>query len=344
MTDAEPAEPPKDASREPARAVLRLPVRKASAISRWWLLLFPLVLVEVVGHMVIRARVPSDASWRAAAAYLAAEKRDHDLVVMAPAWADPLLRLWHGDRMGFAEAGPSDLEGFDRMWVVSIRGARAADEPRRAPDGVELFGNILVKRWDLGASTQVFDFTAHAQEAEVFMVQGDQPQPCPWRDFGTASGGGLGAGAMTPVTRAACDPHRPWLWVGRTVTEDLDLLPRDCVWQHPAGDEPIRVIYRDVPLGDRIVFYGGIYYEHERKLEGGPINARILVDGAEVGRMTHRDGDGWKRIESLTRPPADASTAPEQRGDIAFEVTASVPHLRTFCWSAAVHRGRREMP
>jgi hypothetical protein len=119
--------------------------------------------------------------------------------------------------------------------------------------------------------------------------------------------------------------------VGTTVQDALDLSPRYCIWQHPAGREPIRATFEDVPLGDRIVLYGDIYYEHERDLEHGPVDVAVFVDGEQVGRMVHRDGDGWKRIVVSTQLAGRPHRA---RGEVRIEVSAEDPNLRSLCWAA----------
>jgi hypothetical protein len=117
-------------------------------------------------------------------------------------------------------------------------------------------------------------------------------------------------------------------------------VPRYCVWQHPAGTEPIRASFADVPLGERLVLYGGLYYEHKRNLEHGPVSVAVRVDGEEIGRMTHADGDGWKRMEASTQR---AGRPRRERGTVTIEVTAPNPHLRSLCW-AATTRGAEGTP
>lgn len=262
--------------------------------------------------------------------------RDHweegDEVVAAPDWADPLLRLHMGDRVSIAMAGPADLAPFERLWELSIRGHRSAWAPEREPDEHLRFGRVTVKRWDLGASPVLYDLTSHLSDASVD-VDG---RACVWRRL-QQHGGGLFHGALEPAEGFFCGPN-PWLWVGETVLEDLDLMPRQCIWQHPqAGDVPTTTTYRDVLLGDRIVLHAGLYYDHERRLEHGPVTVQILVDGVEVGRMVHRDGDGFKRTEA----DPDPLNTGKERGDVSIVVMAPDPDLRTVCWAASTRQGER---
>jgi len=287
---------------------------------------------------VIQARVPTDGEWSEAAARVRGEHRPGDLVVVAPFWADPLLRLHLGDALDFASSGHHDLAPFDRLWVLSLRGHRHGQEPEVEADLTERFGQVTVRRYDLGDSPVVYDFVAHVNEAQVSMTEGGVERACPLRRGVARGGSGLFQGPMTPPERFVCDPRRAWLWVGATVMEDLDLRPRHCIWNHPLGLEPIAVRFRDVPLGTELVLHGGIYWDHERYRRGGPVHIAVRVNGEEVGAMTHRDGDGFKRMVSLTRP---AGAVGPQRGDVTFLVTAPEPHHRTFCWSATTRDGER---
>ena len=298
----------------------------------WWLGLIIFALVEVSGHAVIRSRVPPLADWKAAAALVREQLKPRDAITVAPAWTDPVLRWFLGDRISPAMAGRSDLAAYDRLWALSIRDARPEEAPAYKPELVRRFGRVQVLRWKLPESTVVFDLVEQAPSAEVTLVRRGVERPCPLQRLAPGPGGGLGLGVIAPAERAVCDRGRSWLWVAPVVTEDLDLKPRRCVWQHPDGAEPIRVAFHDVPLGRSMVFYGGLYYEHERMRQGGPVQVSILINNKRVAKMVHLDGEGWKRLSFSTR---DAGQS-QPKGDIAVEVSAEHPHRRGFCWAATV--------
>lgn len=295
-----------------------------------WLLFLALAMVEVVAHVVTRARVVEEDDWARAAERVRAEWREGDLVVVAPDWADPLLRQHLGDRITLKDAGRSDLAQVSRLWALSIRGHRPAEAPAGAPEHDEQVGRVRILRWDMPGDAVLYDLTDHVEEARVTMVEGGREVPCTWRSEGRPRGGGLGAGPITPAARHVCDARRPWLWVGNTIQDDLDLRPRHCVWQHPAGPEPIRASFSDVPLGERLVLYADLYYEHERDRAHGPVHLAAFVDGEEIGRMVHHDGDGWKRMVARTQRGGER----RERGEVTIEVSAPDPNLRSVCWAA----------
>jgi hypothetical protein len=304
-------------------------------------LLVGLAIAELIALRVREARVPADNDWQRAAELVRKNHQSSDALVVAPTWADPLLRLHLGDRITAKVAGRVDLAAFERMWVLSIRGARADEAPYRAADFRTTFGGVTVERFDFGPTPVVMDFVDALPSASVEIASGASQRSCAWdaRVPGVARGG-LGFGPVFPRQRFVCDEKRPWLWVGSTIIEDLSLSARRCIWQHPQGREPVSVTFHDVHLGRRLVLYGGLDYHHERDGTGGPVTMRVFASGTEIGRMVHRDGEGMKRVVIDTH-----KTSASLRGDLRFEVTSPAPNRRSFCWAGSIQDAtRREAP
>jgi hypothetical protein len=282
----------------------------------------------------VRAGVPVEADWESAATFVRANHRNRDLVTVAPSWADPLVRRYAQDMISVSDAGRSSLSRYERLWVFSIRGRRSSEAPDRDADFSRTFGLVKVERWDLGASTLVYDFVEHISEARVTSTEGGIARPCPWVDDRFAYGGGLGSGPMMPRQRFVCSRAISHLYVGATVFADHALGPRRCVWQHPQGTEPITAIFSNVPLGKRMVLSGGILYRHN--LEGGaPVQIGIRLNGGVIATMTWNEGEGWKEIEAAL----ESTSGP--RGEVSLEVTADAPHFRSFCWAATMEGRER---
>src|SRR4051812_37695864 len=126
--------------------------------SPWWLVFLGLAVAEVIALTVRVSRVPPEDDWIAAAALVRTQLESNDAISVAPAWADPLLRLHLGDRMNAKLSGRADLAAFERLWVLSIRGRRSPEAPAREPDFEQTFGRVSVARYDFGPSPVVFDF------------------------------------------------------------------------------------------------------------------------------------------------------------------------------------------
>ena len=309
--------------------------------SPWWLLFLGLAIAEVVALGVREQRVPAESDWASAAQHVRAQLLPKDAVTVAPGWADPLLRLYLGDRITTKISGRSDLAAFERLWVLSIRGASAPDAPRRAPDFSQTLGRVRVERFDLGPSKVLVDLPDAINSARVTRRVEGIDDPCILRTFPpTVMPGGLGGGVIAPRQRFQCDYERPWLWVAPAVIEALDLSPRRCVWTHPQGVDPIAITYPNIPLGTRVVLYGGLDYHDERDREKGPVGLRVFVNDREVGNFVHRDGDGMARyVVDLRKQLGSALT---QTGDLRLEVTARETYRRSFCWAGSTQSGERK--
>ncbi len=309
--------------------------------SPWWLLFVGLAIAEVVALGVRKHRVPAESDWSSAAAYVRAELKNKDAIAVAPGWADPLLRLYLGDRIPLKMAGRSDLAAFERLWVLSIRGAHASEAPARAPDAERHFGRVRVERYDLGPSPVVFDLADALTSAHVTRETEGVEESCALRTFPPAVvAGGLGGGVVPPRQRFQCDFERPWLWVGMTMIESLDLSPRRCIWTHPQGRDPIAVTYPDVPLAQYMVLYAGLDYHDERDQDKAPVTLRVSVNGRQVANLVHRDGNGMARY-ALDLHEDLGGQVPE-RGQLRFEVTTPEPFRRSFCWTGTLQSRPRE--
>ena len=288
-----------------------------------WIALIALPIMEVALHFRARAAVPAQSDWQRAAELVRSELEPKDLIVSAPGWTDPLLRAVLGDRIGPAMAGRSDLAGFERLWSLSIRGALPAEAGSRAPALRKVFGGVTVERYELGPSSVRSDLVDRIASAEVSLGS----RPCPHKRLPLARGGGLGYGVLPPIERFQCDGAGTWL--AEVVLEDLSITPRRCVFQPPGVGSPTRVLLRGVELSDQLVFYGGLYYEHERMRQGEPVVATVLANGTPIGTLTHRDGDGWKKLALKTQPGTV---------DLAIEVRSASRKQRGFCWAASVRK------
>lgn len=300
-------------------------------LAAWaWVLVAALAVFELVAHPMIRAATPSDESWESAAAFVRARYRSSDRIVAAPAWVDPIVRSQLGDLLSLRMAAPPDPAGIERVWELSIRGASSRDAPAALEQD---FDGVRVRMWFTPSDELIYDFVDEIAAAEVKLVDANGSRICPWRAAQPARGG-LETGPMTPRERFVCDARRPWLWVGATVLSDLELQARRCIWQHPAGPDPVRVTFADVPLGDRILVRGGIDYQAERRRVHAPVTLRVWINERLAAELVHEDGDGWAGLEIDTR------AAGSEPATVRFETTADNPDARLFCWSASSVRGR----
>ena len=107
---------------------------------------------------------------------MTAEHQDQDLIVAAPAWADPVLRLRLGDLIPPKMAGRLDHQRFSRVWELSQRGAEAPEADGARVKAERRFGRLRVRllrtpsRWP-----PTYDFVDNWADARVFRVENGPP-------------------------------------------------------------------------------------------------------------------------------------------------------------------------
>jgi len=279
------------------------------------LALLPLVAVgEIVAGELQHKRVPSEKEWSDAAAVASAMRKDGDVIVVAPRWAEQNGRMALGfgsppapgpfDRFfDVRVAGRSDLDIYTRAIELSIRGK---DDP--ATKGWRLVeekkvGHVAVRVLENPAPQPlvrdlVEELDSTTKVTRVFPGHVDQ---CTWEANGSQHMPGLFTGPVPAPSRWSCPPNDPaWSWVAPTVITDLDYVPRRCIFMHPHADGVLNVEYPQKPIGKRVVGYAGIHVWNEREKKGAPVFVRVSVGGKEVAKLTHVDGDGWAKFEGST--------------------------------------------
>jgi len=270
-----------------------------------------LALVETASAPIAPRRAPTDDDWRAAAAEVRAGFRAGDLIVAAPAWADPILRVHLGDLIPPEVAGRMDDERFGRVWEVSQRGARA-DAARRGSVAAERrFGALTVRRVERPPAAISYDFLARWGDARV-------------------SRRGPGAGAVIDCPLAGDRMQCPDLtanFVRRQVVE-VDTRLRMALLAPPVGQATVIIEYPAVRLGRSLIVATGLSNVWMRKEAQGPVDLRVVVDGAADTTLTTRNDDGWAlhRIDTAARAGQVAA--------VRFEITSPAPRARHFALAA----------
>ncbi|MBM4361464.1 MAG: hypothetical protein FJ104_02195 [Deltaproteobacteria bacterium] len=295
----------------------------------WWLV--PIAgLAELGGHFHVSRRAPGLADWQAARPAVEALRRPGEPLLVAPRWAEPVARHVLGDaRFPLEEVARADESRFEAALEVSLLGESAPEiaswpvlEERRA-------GKLLLRRRKNPAPRPALqDLVGRVPDATVVDVVGGVERPCPWDAHARREAGGLHGDQAYPAARHACPGAGAWHFVGVTVIEDEQWRPRRCIWAHPAQGV-LRIHFPDVPLGAALTGHAGLPQWYERERRGAPIQLRFSIDGAEVGSVTHKDGDGWAAFELPT--PGRAG----QRGALDVSISAPRAQQRQLCFEVA---------
>ena len=267
-----------------------------------------LALVETVNAFVAPSRAPTEKDWAAAAAKVRAGFRPGDLIVAAPAWADPLMRRELGDLVPMPMAGRMDSARYGRIWEISQRGARATDTAGASVAESSRHGALGVKRWERPAAQVTFDFLAEWRRAEVSVVSSDQVEvPCAASQDRFQC---LGGAALKPELL------------------EIDTTLRNGLAVNPLDSTTLALVFADVLLGRELAVASGLHSVWLRKLGDGKVRLRVLVDGCDLGAVEATSSSGWA-LKTF-----DTAALAGKTGTVRFEITTDRSNARHFGFAA----------
>ncbi|MEO8553621.1 MAG: hypothetical protein ABI678_26790 [Kofleriaceae bacterium] len=120
------------------------------------LLLVIVALWEIAATVHAAHAVPDDPAWERATQVVRSQFRPGDLIVFAPAWADPIGRLHLGDLIPVETAARMDDAKYATIWELTIRGARAPELAGLRPDLV-VDGDVEIRRFHQEPVTVISD-------------------------------------------------------------------------------------------------------------------------------------------------------------------------------------------
>jgi hypothetical protein len=290
----------------------------------------PLVaLVELALHQYHARRAPRFDEY-ARLGTLARSLAPGELVTVAPRWAEPMVRAALGNRlMPLRDIARSDNDGYARAVEIGILGEHDPELDGWTVEAAERLGPFRIRRLvnPRPAPAQVDFVDALGPTARVY-VSTDPNRPCSYSDRAPVTAGGLGGPPTFPRRRFTC-PGSPFINVGVTVVADELFRPRRCLWAHPPRVGELTIELGRLGLGSRIVGHGGMYWMTERERTGAPVELAVSVDGDEIGRVIHADGEGWARFELGLGRHAGARAA-----TVRFAVSSPDYRHRHFCFEA----------
>jgi hypothetical protein len=278
------------------------------------IVLASLAVVETTVALVAPALAPTDADWDAAAAAVRAGFRPGDLIVAAPGWADPILRVHLGDLIPPEVAARMDDDRFGRVWEVSQRGAHTPAARGATVARDERYGHLRVRLLERPAETVSYDFVARGADARVTR-----------RD----AGGGVTA-CTAAGERLSCAGAGSILFHRQVVEVEQKL--REALLTEPLANAAVVIDFPAVPLGRALVIATGLHDTWMRKAARGTVEARLTVGDQTTELPVTDDDSGW------TRTRVDTSSHAGQTLPVRLEITSSSPYDRLFAFAAEARR------
>jgi hypothetical protein len=269
-----------------------------------------LALVETAVALIAPHRAPTEADWKAVEVEVRAAFRPGDLIVAAPSWADPIMRLHLGDLIPIATAGRMDAARFSRVWEISQRGARASEARAGRVAMEKEHGALTVRRIERPGAAVTYDFLARWSEARVSRVEpGRAAIPCPWQS-----------------DRFQC-PQIGFNFVKRQTVE-VDTTLRQALLTQPVANAKVVVEFPAVRLGRELAVATGLSNVWMRKAARGTVDLTVAIDGRPALRVTTSNDSGWliSRVNTASRAG--------QTAVVRFEVTSPAPYARHFAFAA----------
>jgi hypothetical protein len=294
--------------------------------ARPWLLgLVPLAgLVELGLHQYFARRAPGFQDYAALAPQLLKLKPPGVPVVVAPAWAEPLLRQAAPSAFPLEELARMDDSSFEGFLEVSLLREHAA-ELRALP---------VERSWRIGAFSlsfhrnvqrepALFDFVSAvaAAQVEVFSEVAGQREVCPLVAHAHTATGGLHGHVAYPRQRFECPRGG---FVGVSIVDDQDHRPRRCVLTSTPALAQLVLRFGGVPASRHLLGFAGFSYFLERDAETPEVLLRGAQDGAALGEKRVTGGAGWSRFELL---------APREGSSFELVVRSLTQHPQEACFA-----------
>lgn len=260
--------------------------------------LVPLLgLAELGLHQYLAARPPEFADYAALAPQLLKLKQTGVPVVVAPAWAEPLVRQAAAPAFPAAELTRPDNSAFAGFLEVSLLGAHAPELADFALTKSQRVGKFeLSWRQNPKPEPVRFDFVSAVDlgEVEIFAELDGQRRPCAVTPRSRTSTGGLHGHVAYPRTRHECPGGRI---VAVTLIEDQAYRPHRCVLTQLPDNGRIVLRFSSAPATARLVGFTGFSYFLERDKPSEEAELDVSEVGQPLGQQRAAGADGWSRFE-----------------------------------------------
>lgn len=285
-------------------------------------------LLELGLHVSQTHAMATADDWAAAKAEVEKRAKPDDLVAFAPRWVDPIGREKLGKELTTVEreAYP-DVSRFPRAIEVSIRGKHLEDLEGWAPSDATHFGAVTVTTYQNPAPTRLLDdLVSHVGRPgmHAYDVDGATEHECSFVTTAPQTGS-LGFGPAVPGARYSCPSGS---FVGASVLPDLDYRARRCLYAPPTAHGTLRVRFDAVVFGHALHGHHALSVEAERNGTGVPVTLAFRSGDTNLGRVVHRDGEGWKPFE------LDTSELAGKTAELVVDISSPGGERRQYCFEA----------
>jgi len=291
----------------------------------WLLGLVPLLgLGELGMHQYFARRAPGFQDYAALAPRLLKLKQPGVPVVVAPAWAEPLLRQAAPSAFPLEELARADDSVFEGFLEVSVLGHTAPELSGFPVERSWRFGSFAVAlRKNPHPTPSRFDFVAAvaAGQVEVFSDRDGEREMCPLAANAHTSTGGLHGHVAYPRQRFAC--HRG-SFAGVGLIDDQNYRARRCILVQPPASGRLVLRFNGAPAFEKLRGHAGFSYFLERDRASAQVELGAEQDGKVLGAVRLAGAQGWSSFEWPAAGAADS---------VELSVRALAPGPQDFCFA-----------
>lgn len=254
-------------------------------------------LLELGLHFYLARRAPAPDDYAPLAPRLSALKQPGQPVVVAPAWAEPLVRAAAPSAFPLAELTRVDDSGYPAFWEVSVLGRTAPSLTGFATERTEQVGPFTLSlRKNPRLEPSVFDFVTavDAAQVEIFQELEGARLPCRLEEDARLETGGLHGHVTYPKRRFVCTRER---FVAVTLSEDSDYRAHRCIVARLPTSGRLVLRFSGVPEAKRLVGHAGFSWFLERDAESPQVELSVSAEGHELGRHRASGSQGFARFE-----------------------------------------------
>jgi hypothetical protein len=291
------------------------------------LALVPLLgLAELALHQYFVERAPRFQDYAQLAPVLLALKRPGTPVVVAPHWAEPLVRQAAPSAFPIGELARADDSGFSSFLEVSLLGQSTAELAAFPVLRTQQVGPFRVSLHQNPKPEPIsFDFVTAVErgQVQVFVEVDQQLSQCQRVEHAHATTGGLHGHVAYPRVRHECGGGR---FVGVTLVEDEAYRPHRCILAEPPDGGSVVLRFSSVPASRRLVGFAGFSYFLERDVTADEVELEVNEGGAELGQYRVSGARGWSRFELARSAPGSVDIKLRRllrkAGDVCFALEA----------------------
>jgi len=253
-------------------------------------------LAELGLSQYLARRAPEPEAYARLAPRLLALKQPGMPVVVAPEWAEPLLRAAAPAAFPIGELTRAEDSSFAQFLEVGLLGQSAPELSAFPIVRSERVGSFTLNvRQNPHPELTVYDFVTAVDAGEVEVFDDDEGQltPCP-RSKAVASTGGLHGHVTYPRQRYDCGRG---YFVAVSLIEDERYRPHRCVLAHLRPQGQVLLRFNGAPASSKLRGFAGFSYFLERDEQVSGAELSVSSAGRELGRHRVVGARGWQHFD-----------------------------------------------